>query len=149
MFPLTVVRKRSNELHFFRSPFINGNLRIPIHLFDKISSCHLQSYFFQTIVKKEVTFLRIISKRISDTSGHHWALGETRGDQGRPGETGGDWGRPRETGGDRGRAIFFMKLFFLPLGHCWATAGPPLGLKTFLGTWDCRHSKLIYQNNYS
>ena len=33
------------------------------------------------------------------------------------------------------RAIFFMKLFFLPLGHRWATAGP--------------HSKLIYQNNYS
>ena len=100
MFPLTVVRKRSNELHFFRSPFINGDLRIPIHLFDKISSCHLQSYFFQTIVKKEVTFLRIISKRISDTSGHHWALGETRGDWGRPGETRGDQGRLGETGGD-------------------------------------------------
>ena len=38
---------------------------------------------------------------------------------------------PGVTGGDRG------------------SAGLLLGLKTFLGTWDCRHSKLIYQNNYS
>ena len=56
-------------------------------------------------------------------------------------------------GGDRGSAMPQLGHRWAtagpPLGHRWATAGPLLGLKTFLGTWECRQSKLIYQNNYS
>ena len=56
-----------------------ADLRIPIHLFDIISSWHLPVIFFRQSLIKDVTFLPIISKRILDTSGHQ---GRPRADRG-------------------------------------------------------------------